>query len=118
VKAVEPQLAKVIIRAARKPFITVLGKVGSYEKLAERLSANKFHLSDEVWNAMSPEARWEANRKFLDEVIKRGDEIILSNFVPNIESQRGFFRMELDYLSKKGYELGPEGYSMIRKGGR
>ena len=114
-KTVEPKLAKVIARAAGKPFITVLGKWGTYEKLAERLSANKFHLSDAVWKAMSHEERWAANRKFLDEAIKRGDEIILSNFVPNIDSQVGFFRMELDYLLQNGYELGAEGYSMIRR---
>jgi RHS repeat-associated protein len=112
VKTVEQGLAKVIARSAGKS-MTVLGKVGTYEKLAERLGANKFQIPDEVWKAMSPGERWAENQKFLDEAIKRGDAIILSNFVPTIKSQTGFFRRELEYLRKKNYELGAEGYSMV-----
>lgn len=55
-----------------------------------------------------------SNQKFLDRMIKRGDDIILSNPVKNISETTGSFRKELDYLAEKGYRLSKDGSQMIK----
>jgi len=51
------------IKLARN--ITVLGKVGKYERMANSLGANYFHISDEAWKAMTDAERWVKIRHFL-----------------------------------------------------
>ena len=46
---------------------------------------------------MTKKEQWEANKKFLNRTIKRGDKIILSD-TPN--NATGFFKQELDYLKE------------------
>jgi lactate dehydrogenase-like 2-hydroxyacid dehydrogenase len=58
--------------------IVVLGHYPDYIELAERLRASCFNIPVEVWSKMSHEEQWEANRKFLDDAISRGDEILLA----------------------------------------
>jgi len=93
---------------------TVLGKTGSYEKLASDLGANRFSIPTEIWKKMSEAERWTANQKFLDRMIARGDEIILSNRVTNINDFTGYFRKELDYLISCGFKLSADGLRMTR----
>lgn len=47
---------------------------------------------------MSKAEQWAANQQFLERMIKRGDDIILSNPVKNLDDVSGAFRQELDYL--------------------
>lgn len=68
----------------------------------------------EIWNKMSETERWAANQRFLDRLIARGDDIILSNPVKNINDVSGAFRKELDYLIGKGFKLSEDGTRMIR----
>jgi hypothetical protein len=49
-----------------------------------------------------------------DRMIRRGDDIILSNPVKNISDVTGAFRQELDYLIQQGFRLGSGGRRMIR----
>ena len=63
---------------------------------------------------MSDVEKWKANKKFLDRAIKRGDEIILSNPVKDVNKEAGFFHKELNYLIEKGYRLSDDGSKMIR----
>jgi RHS repeat-associated protein len=93
---------------------TVLGKTGSYEKLASELGANRFSIPTEIWNEMSEAERWAANQKFLDRMIARGDEIVLSNRVTDINEVTGYFRKELDYLINNGFKLSADGLRMVR----
>ncbi len=58
--------------------------------------------------------QWAANKKFLDRMIKRGDDIILSNPVKNIDDVSGAFRQELDYLIEQGFRLSKDGTKIIR----
>ena len=84
------------------------------QKLANEIGARRFNIPTHVWNKMTMAERWAANQKFLDRTIARGDAIILSNPVKNINDVSGAFRQELDYLIKQGFRLSEDGTQMIR----
>lgn len=63
---------------------------------------------------MSKAEQWTANQKFLDRMIARGDDIVLSNPVKNINDVSGAFRQELNYLIEKGFKLSSDGTKMVR----
>jgi RHS repeat-associated protein len=93
---------------------TVLGKYPKYIELAGKLNARRFNIPANVWNKMTPVEQWSANVKFLDRTIARGDNILLSNPVKNINNVSGYFRKELDYLIGNGYRLSKDGTQIIR----
>ncbi len=47
-------------------------------------------------------------------MIARGDDIILSNPVKDINKVTGAFRNELDYLIEKGFKISSDGTRMIK----
>jgi RHS repeat-associated protein len=93
---------------------TVLGKYPDYLKLANDLGARRFSIPPDIWSKMSKVEQWAANQKFLDRLIARGDEIVLSNPVKNIDEVSGAFRRELDYLIKQGFRLSDDGARLIK----
>lgn len=93
---------------------TVLGKFPDYLDLASDLGAKRFNIPTNVWNRMTSAEQWAANVKFLDRAIARGDRIILSNKVTDLNKVTGAFRKELDYLVEKGYQLSADGLEMIK----
>ena len=93
---------------------TVLGKFPDYLSLADDLGANRFSIPSEVWAKMSQAEQWTANTKFLDRLISRGDDIILSNHVSDINAVTGTFGQELDYLIQKGFQLSADGMMMVK----
>jgi hypothetical protein len=93
---------------------TVLGKHPDYINLADDIGAKRFNVPTDVWNKMSKAEQWTANKKFLDRMISRGDDIILSNPVNDINKVSGAFRQELDYLVEQGFRLSNDGTRMIR----
>ena len=113
-KVAGPALEEVGGKILAKIGKTVLGKTGSYEKLASELGANRLSIPTEIWKKMSDAERWTANQKFLDRMIERGDEIILSNRVTDINDVTGYFRKELDYLISSGFKLSADGLRMTR----
>lgn len=94
--------------------ISVLGKNPDYIKLANKLGAKHFSVPTDAWNKMSKIEQWTANKKFLDRMAKRGDDIFLSNPVKNINGVTGAFRKELDYLIEKGFKLNHDGTKLIK----
>ncbi|WP_430967313.1 RHS repeat-associated core domain-containing protein [Spongiimicrobium sp. 2-473A-2-J] len=96
---------------------TVLGSynpaTGGYVGLAEKLGARYFDIPSRIWNKMSSAQRWAANQKFLDRMIARGDNIILSNSAFRAEPGTYFYR-ELKYLYSKGYKPTVDGMSLIK----
>ncbi len=94
--------------------ITVLGKFPDYINLSNELGVNRFNIPEDVWNKMTEAEQWNANLKFLNRTIARGDKIILSNTVKNINELSGTFRKELEYLIEKGYKLSEDGTQMIK----
>jgi hypothetical protein len=93
---------------------TVLGKYPDYLNLSDEIGAKRFNIPTEVWNKMTKAEQWTANKKFLDRMIKRGDDIVLSNPVKNIDDVSGAFRQELDYLTEQGFRLSKDGSMMIK----
>ncbi len=93
---------------------TVLGKYPDYIMLANRLGARRFSIPPQIWNQMSRAEQWAANRRFLDRLIARGDEVVLSNPVHNIGEVTGWFAQELQYLVQHGYRLSGNGTRLIR----
>jgi len=93
----------------------VLGKFPDYIKLGNELNAKIFNIPAKIWDKMNDAERWTANKKFLDRVIAKGDEIILSNPIKNVKDATGTFRKELEYLESKGYKLSDDGTKMIMK---
>ncbi|MEI6697263.1 MAG: hypothetical protein WCO13_14510 [Bacteroidota bacterium] len=63
---------------------------------------------------MSAAEKLGANTKFLDRMIMRGDKIILSNPVLDINKVSGAFRQELDYMIGKGFRLNSKGTQLIK----
>jgi hypothetical protein len=93
---------------------TVLGKYPDYIKLADEIQANRFNIPIKTWENMSTAERWAANQKFLDEAIARGDRIILSNRILDVNDATGTFRQELEYLLENGYKLSDDGLGLIK----
>ena len=83
---------------------TVLGKSGTYEKFADEIDANKFEVPEEEWNAMTNKQRWRKNKRFLRNAMWRGDKFLLSNPVNN-STYNGYFRKEIDFLTRNGFSL-------------
>ena len=61
---------------------------------------------------MTEEQRWEANRRFLDEAVERGDEVILATALE--DAGHGYFRKELAYLHSLGYRPSSDGKRLVR----
>jgi hypothetical protein len=111
---VEGTLESGIVKVAAKGGTSVLGKYPDYINLAEQLGAKRFSVPSNIWNKMSAAEQWGANQKFLDRMIMRGDNVILSNPVLDINKVSGAFRQELDYLIGKGYRLNSTGTQLIK----
>jgi hypothetical protein len=61
---------------------------------------------------MTPAEQWAANQRFLDRMIRRGDDIALST--PARKARPGrFFARELEYLAGKGYTVSPDGSRLL-----
>lgn len=94
--------------------IIVLGKYPQYVNMASKLKAKIFSIPTNVWNKMTHAEQWAANTKFLDRAVARGDKFLLSNRLTSISEATGYFKMELQYLSDKGYRLAKDGLSLIK----
>jgi len=103
---------KTIAPAKRLSNQTVLGSYPDYIKLSDRLGARRFEMPMDVWNKLSPSQRWTANRKYLDRMISKGDEVILSNPVSSAQPGTTFLK-EIQYLRSRGYRISDDGLRMI-----
>jgi len=82
--------------------IAVLGHFPGYTQLAERLGAEVFDVGAR-WAAMNTGERWAANKAFLDSGIERGLSFVLAT---DMRAGMSYFRAEVQYLLKNGYEYG------------
>lgn len=62
---------------------------------------------------MSVTGRWNANKKFLDRAINRGDEFKLATPF-NAETASGYFKKEIEYLLDQGYKLSEDGTRIFK----
>jgi hypothetical protein len=83
------------------------------KNLQQSLEARRLNIPESVWNKMPEAERWAANQKFLDRMISRGEEIILST--PLDEVRPGsYFARELEYLASKGYVPSADGTRLVK----
>ena len=99
--------------AKRDSGITVLGHFPEYVSLGDESNLRRFDIKAEVWDKMSDAERWEANRKFLDRTIARGDGIILATRLDKVKPD-SYFARELQYLGTKGYRPNSDGTRLIK----
>ena len=92
---------------------TVLGHFPEYKQLGESLSARTFNVPEAVWNKMPEAERWGANQKFLDRMISRGDQVILSTPLDKVRPG-SYFARELEYLGSKGHVPSADGTRLIK----
>ncbi|MFN0062272.1 MAG: FG-GAP-like repeat-containing protein [Myxococcaceae bacterium] len=114
VVGVAPLLGEVVIgtKLGLKAGSVVLGHFPQYLQRAKELNARAFNVPTRFWDAMSKEAQWAANQRFLDRAIRRGDEIILTVPKKDVRPLSSLER-ELDYLGGRGYRFSHDGRSMI-----
>lgn len=91
----------------------VLGHYPEYAELANQINARKFNVPEEFWNKMSADERWSANQRFLDRVIKRGDEVVLATPLNKVR-EGSYFAKELEYMSSKGYRPNIDGTRLVK----
>ena len=91
----------------------VLGRVGEYEPLAQKMGAKYFHIANSVWEKMNDAQRWAKNVEFLDKAIANGNKIILSNSANSLKAGT-FFAREVEYLIGKGYKIAADGMSLFK----
>ena len=111
-KGLHKVAVKSVAPAKRASDQTVLGRYPDYVRVSDQLDARRFEVPPETWERMTPAERWEANRKFLDRTISRGDEIVLSN--PASQAKPGTtFYDEIKYLESRGYRVSDDGLHML-----
>lgn len=98
---------------AAKTGITVLGHYPQYVKVAETIGARTFQIPTKIWNKMTPAQQWEANQKFLDRMILRGDNIRLATPLNQVKPG-SFYQKELNYLFDKGYKVSSDGLWLVK----
>lgn len=83
--------------------IVVIGHYPDYLLLAQKLGASCFSVSQEIWEALDDDGRWQMNRDFLDDAIRRGSVFVLST--PPLDVREGsWLDREIQYLFDNGYE--------------
>jgi hypothetical protein len=92
----------------------VLGHYPEYIELAEQRHVSCFNIPADAWNKMTPEEQWAANRKFLDDAIARGDEILLATPLEGLHSG-SWYERELRYLASRGFRLDASAMRLVAK---
>ena len=113
--AVDAKKVRQLAPAKRNSGSTVLGHYPEYAKMADDFGHRRFDIPKGAWDKMTDAQRWEANQKFLDRTISRGDDIILSTPLDKVKPE-SFFARELEYLSGKGYRPSADGTRLIPGG--
>src|SRR2546429_7380938 len=102
----------VTARAGGEPNAISLGHFPEYLDLGARTGARTFSLSDEAFNAMSPEEQWTSIRRFLDRAVERGSEIRLATPIDAIRPG-SFLEREVPYLLRNRVVPSPDGTMLM-----
>jgi hypothetical protein len=98
--------------AATQGGTSVLGHFPEYLVRAEQLGASRFNIPAELWARMSPAQRWAANQKFLDDLVARGDQAVLTTRVGRVTVGSTLER-EIQYLLNRGYQIVDDGWRLV-----
>ncbi len=101
-------------KMAAKVGVVVLGHHPTYSKVGTEVGAKFFNIPTAIWKKMSPAQQWEANKKFLDRAISRGDKFGLATPLNQVKPG-SFYQKELNYLiHEKGYKVSADGLWLIK----
>jgi hypothetical protein len=73
-----------------------------YIDAAKRIGADWYEVPASAWSKISRKERWAMNRLFIDEAMKRGDDVF---FATGWESWKTYYGRELRYLRSKGVDI-------------
>jgi len=90
--------------------VTVIGHYPEY--LNSSINGNRFTMPAGQWSKMSVAEQWAANRRFLDDAIKRKDVFWLATPLQNVRPGSWYAR-ELAYLMQNGYRISEDGLWLI-----
>ena len=82
--------------------VVILGPHPDYLDLAGVLNARAFNMPIAEWLALSPDERWAANQRYLDEAVADGCSFRLI-LPPDLVKPGSYFERELKYLMMLGY---------------
>jgi hypothetical protein len=95
--------------------VTVLGHYPGYVNTAQSIGARYLDVPPAVWARMTPTEQWAANTRFLDRLMARGDNVLLST--PALQAApNSFFARELEYLTSRGYTVSSDGRWLLPLG--
>ena len=87
---------------------SVIGPRETYREFAKSIGANFLDVSDEAWT-------WAKNRKFLDEIITRGDDVVFAGkFDPKKLDPNSVLAKEINYLIERGYQWSDDFAKLIK----
>lgn len=86
----------------KTPHVVVIGHYPEYLVLAERLGATFFSVSQEIWDTLNEDGRWQLNRSFLDHEIERGSIFILATPMEELRRE-SWLEREIQYLLNHGF---------------
>ncbi len=77
----------------------------SYIEKAQRVNASYFDMGNSLWNKLIDAGKdpWELNKRFLDEIINKGDDVFL-NVPKNGIRPNSYLEREIEHLQKNGYK--------------
>ncbi len=90
---------------------TVLGHYPEYLALADKFGSRRLNIPREFRSRMSAAEKWAANQRFLDRLIRRGDDVILATQA-NLALKGSTFERELQYLLSHGYQIVDDGWRL------
>lgn len=94
--------------------IIVIGRHPKYLQLADELNVHRFRtIPESILENMTEETLWEANKKFLDRAIRRGDKIRLATPIKDAPINSSYAK-EIKYLINKGYQQSADGLWLVR----
>ncbi|MBF0386173.1 MAG: hypothetical protein HQL27_09955 [Candidatus Omnitrophica bacterium] len=96
-------ITKLAVKNIKNTDKTVLGHFPDYINKAKRMNASYFDIGKE-WNQLNKSGRKAVNKKFLDIIADKGDQIYLSNPKKTVK-EGSALADELEYLTtEKGYQ--------------
>ncbi|WP_257667163.1 hypothetical protein [Parapedobacter tibetensis] len=89
--------------------VSVIGPRATYRETAKKIGANFLDVTDEAWTMRK-------NVKFLQGVVKRGDDVIFSGkYNPARLDPNSVLAQEIRYLQRHGYSWTDDFSRMIKK---
>ena len=77
----------------------------SYIEKEQRVNSSYFDMGNSLWNKLIDAGKdpWELNKRFLDEIINKGDDVFL-NVPKNGIRPNSYLEREIEHLQKNGYK--------------